>query len=133
MPPTARHTVLLVDDHDLTRSALRLMLSGEQYEVVGEASAGRAGLEAAKRLRPDVVCLDIQLPDVSGLDVLREMRDALPHTAVLMVTVSNDRDTIQSAISRGAAGFILKPFTIATVETSMKKAVASLPRSRSPA
>ena len=129
MSGPAPHRVLIVDDNDLTRSALRLMLSKE-FSFVGEAANCRNGLAAALKERPDIVCLDIQLPDGSGLDLLAAIKDALPSTAVLMVTASNDIETIRAAISRGAAGFILKPFTPGTVQDSMLKAVASLKRPR---
>ena len=119
--------VLIVDDNDLTRSALHLMLSHD-FEVVGEATNCRSGLAMCLKERPDIVCLDIQLPDGNGLDILASIKDALPATAVLMVTASNDLDTIKSAIARGAAGFILKPFTPGTVHDAMLKAVASLKR-----
>lgn len=120
----SRHTVVVIDDVDLTRSALRLMIGGDEYEVVGEAATGRSGIDAVLRLKPDIVCLDIQLPDLNGIDVLQALKDALPDLAVLMVTASNDLPTIKRAISEGAAGFIVKPFTLGTVQDSLRKAVA---------
>ncbi len=125
----APHRVLIVDDNELTRSALRLMLS-EEFEVVGEAANCRTALAMALKERPDIVCLDIQLPDGNGLDTLASIKDALPATAVLMVTASNDLETIKAAIARGAAGFIIKPFTPGTVHDSMLKAAASARRPR---
>ncbi|QYF96132.1 response regulator [Massilia sp. PAMC28688] len=117
-------SVVLVDDNELTRAALRLMIAGDAYEIVGEAASGRAAIELILRLRPDIVCLDIQMPDINGLDVLESIKDAHPAMVVLMVTSSNDLPTIKRAISRGAAGFIVKPFTMGTVQDSMDKAAA---------
>lgn len=119
-----RLTVLLVDDNELTRAALRLMIAGDEYEIVGEAASGRVAIDLALKLRPDIVCLDIAMPDVNGLDALQAIKDALPHTVVLMVTASNDLPTIKRAISDGAAGFIVKPFTLGTVQDSLRKASA---------
>jgi two-component system chemotaxis response regulator CheY len=120
---------MLIDDNELTRSVLRLSMQGDRFEVVGEAAGARSGLEAVLKLRPDIVCLDVMLPDGSGLEMLPAIRDALPQCAVLMVTSSNDLATIQSALSGGACGFIVKPFNTRTVHDSLEKAVASLQRS----
>ena len=131
MVSAQRYRVILIDDNELTRSVLRLSMQGERFDVVGEAAGARSGLEAALKLRPDIVCLDVQLPDGSGLDLLPAIRDALPDCAVLMVTSSNDLATIQSALSGGACGFIVKPINTKTVHDSLEKAAASVQRSRS--
>lgn len=124
MPNLPRMTVILVDDNELTRAALRLMIDRDLYEIVGEAASGRSAIDIILRLKPDIVCLDIQMPDINGLEVLQSVKDAHPSTAVLMVTASNDVGTIKRAISDGAAGFILKPFTQGTVQDSLRKAAA---------
>ena len=124
MANPTRLTVILVDDNELTRAALRLMIDRDAYEIVGEAASGRSAIDCILRLQPDLVCLDIQMPDINGLDVLQAVKDAHPGTAVLMVTASNDVATIKRAISEGAAGFILKPFTQGTVHDSLRKAAA---------
>lgn len=124
MANQARLTVILVDDNELTRAALRLMIDRDLYEIVGEAASGRTAIDIILRMNPDIVCLDIQMPDINGLDVLQSVKDAHPATAVLMVTASNDVATIKRAISEGAAGFILKPFTQGTVQDSLRKASA---------
>lgn len=124
MSNKSRHSVVVIDDVDLTRSALRLMIGGDDYEVVGEAATGRSGIDLVLRLKPDIVCLDIQLPDLNGIDVLQSLKDAFPELVVLMVTASNDLPTIKRCISEGAAGFIVKPFTLGTVQDSLRKAVA---------
>lgn len=119
-----RLSVILVDDNELTRAALRLMIAGDEYEIAGEAASGRAAIDIVLKLQPDIVCLDIQMPDISGLDVLQSIKDAHPDIVVLMVTSSNDLPTIKRAISEGAAGFIVKPFTLGTVQDSLRKASA---------
>lgn len=130
MENSSRIRVALIDDNEMTRTALRLALPTETVEVVVEASNGRSGLDACLRLKPDIVFLDVLMPDMGGLDVLPGIKDALPMTEVIMVTASNDRNTIAASIMGGAAGFIVKPFTAAVVGSALNKALASLQRKR---
>lgn len=130
MENASRIRVALIDDNEMTRTALRLALSIEGVDVVVEASNGRSGLGACLRLRPDIVFLDVLMPDMGGLDVLPGIKDALPLTEVIMVTASNDRATIEASIMGGAAGFILKPFTNAVVAAALERAIANLQRKR---
>ncbi|SHH01524.1 two-component system, chemotaxis family, response regulator CheY/response regulator NasT [Massilia sp. CF038] len=130
MQASGRIRVALIDDNDLTRSALRLALPPELTEVVAEASSGRTGLELCLREKPDIVFLDIVMPGMDGLDVLPAIKDALPMTEVLMVTANNDRNSIERAVTSGASGFIIKPFRAGTVEDAVKKSIANLQRKR---
>lgn len=130
MNPDTRIRVALIDDDELTRNALRLALPQDTVEVVAEAGTGRDGLQACLRFRPDVVFLDVVMPDMDGLQILPAIIDALPMTEVLMVTVSNDRATIEKAILGGAASFIIKPFRASTVSDALKRAMANLQRKR---
>ncbi|MES2295529.1 MAG: methyl-accepting chemotaxis protein [Pseudomonadota bacterium] len=107
--------VLIVDDNEMTRTLLRAILSGNGHKVVGEAGSGKAGLEQALRLKPDLVCLDILMPDANGIDILRQLRRKLPDMAVLMVTGKRDPKTAQECKSIGARGTIIKPFDAAVV------------------
>lgn len=116
---------MLIDDNELTRTVLRLALPMETVEVVAEAGTGRAGLDACLRLKPDVVFLDVLMPDMSGLEILPAILDALPNTEVLMVTASNDRVTIEKSILGGATSFIVKPFSAGAVTDALKRALAS--------
>ncbi|HEY5799012.1 MAG TPA: response regulator transcription factor [Burkholderiaceae bacterium] len=124
MPSLAKPSVVIIDDNEMIREALRIMLRSHEYEVTGEATDGDTGLEVALSKRPDVVCLDVVMPSTSGLDVLKEIKTRLPHTVVLMVTGNRDRETVTSALQGGADGFILKPFNTGTVIDSVKKALA---------
>ena len=121
--------VLIVDDNDMTRALLRGMLVAEGYEMVGEASNGEQGLEMALRIKPDVVCLDIQMPKTDGLAVLADLHAKAPGVAVVMVTGSTERDTVQAAVAGGAAGYIVKPFNsarvLATIEAARAKVKAA--------
>jgi DNA-binding NarL/FixJ family response regulator len=102
-------TVLLVDDHPVVRDGLRGMLADEPgIEVVGEAGNGRDGVTAARRLRPDVVLMDLRMPGLDGVAATLAVRAELPGTRVLMLTTfDTDRD-IQRAIAAGAVGYLLK-------------------------
>src|SRR3989442_2990207 len=114
-------SVFIIDDNEMTRTVLRMIIQGDTYDVIGDASNGKSGLESARKLRPDIICLDVVMPECDGLDVLTQIKEALPQTAVLMVTARNDRETVQTAIQRGASGFIIKPFNTGTVLDTMEK------------
>jgi two-component system, chemotaxis family, chemotaxis protein CheY len=118
-------TVLLVDDVQMTRTLMRTFLVADGYRVIGEAGNGEDGLEMALRLKPDVVCLDVQMPKSDGLSVLREIRAAALMTAVIMVTSSVESEIVETAINDGAVGYIIKPFNsgrvLDAVDGAMKK------------
>ena len=100
--------VLIVDDHESFRSSARLLLEAEGYEVVGEAETGQAGLSAAAELRPDVILLDVQLPDLDGFDVAARLATGEDAPRVV-ITSSRDASDFGPAIARsGARGFVPK-------------------------
>jgi len=104
--PAAR--VLVVDDHPMVREGLRSMLDGEGVEIVGEAASGTEALARVRELQPDVVLLDLELPDQDGLTVLKRVREAVPGAAVLVVTMHQDPGRVRLAVEAGAAGYVLK-------------------------
>lgn len=118
--------ILIIDDDAITREVLRVTLRGAGYSVVGEAADGAPGLELALKLRPHIICLDVLMPHSNGLDVLKQIKERLPQTLVLMVTGNRDRETVQGAIQGGANGFIIKPFNTGKVLDAMAQAVAKL-------
>ena len=115
--------VLIVDDNEMTRALLRTILSADGYTIVGEASSSKNGLEQTLRLKPDVVCLDILMPDGSGVDLLKEIKKDMPKTVVLMVTAKRDVETVKECLAHGATGFILKPFNASIVSKTVKEAI----------
>jgi DNA-binding NarL/FixJ family response regulator len=101
--------LLIVDDHDLMRETTRLMLEGEQdLEVVGEAVNGRHALELCRQLRPDLVLMDVRMPEMDGLTATRAIKEELPAISVLLVTAYESDDYRWEGASAGAAGYILK-------------------------
>ena len=101
--------LLIVDDHDLMRETTRLMLEGEQdLEVVGEAVNGRHALKLCRQLRPDLVLMDVRMPEMDGLTATRAIKEELPAISVLLVTAYESDDYRWEGASAGAAGYILK-------------------------
>jgi DNA-binding NarL/FixJ family response regulator len=100
--------VLLVDDHPVVREGLRSMLNGDGLEPVGEAGTGQEAVAAAVALGPDVILLDMELPDQDGLAVLRQLRERVPGTPVLIVSMHDDAGLVRRALEAGASGWLLK-------------------------
>lgn len=101
-------SVLIVDDHDGFRTQVRALLDAAGYDVVGEAGDGASGVAEAVRLAPDLVLLDVQLPDISGFEVARRLRDRDGAPAIVLIS-SRDRADYGARIERsGADGFISK-------------------------
>lgn len=104
-----KKTVLIVDDHPLFREGLKSLISrNPRFEVVGEAGNGREGLRMSKRLKPDLVVMDLSLPDKSGIDVTRNIRSLLPETRVMIVSMHSKIDYITEAFQAGATGYVVK-------------------------
>ena len=101
-------SVLIADDHPLTRSALSALLGQHGFQVVGEAADGRAAVSEARRLQPDLVLLDLSMPNVDGLAALPQLREAAPNCEVVVLTASGTEDNLLAAIRGGAAGYLLK-------------------------
>jgi DNA-binding NarL/FixJ family response regulator len=107
MPERIR--VLVVDDHAVVRQGLRSLLELQDgIEVVGDAADGSEGVEAAARLRPDVVLIDLVMPALDGVSAMRLLRDRVPETRVIVLTSFLDDDKLLPALRAGAAGYLLK-------------------------
>lgn len=110
--PLAGHRttrLAIVDDHALAREGLQDMLADEpDIDVVGEAADGREAVVLCSRLQPDVVLMDVRMPDIDGLTATREIKRRYPRTSVLMVTMHENPDYLLEALKAGASGYVLK-------------------------
>jgi two-component system nitrate/nitrite response regulator NarL len=100
--------ILIVDDHPITRDALAALLGQHGFSVVGEAGDGKEAIELARRLRPEIVLLDLSMPGLGGLEALPRLREAAPETEVVVLTASGTEENLLAAIRGGAAGYLLK-------------------------
>jgi DNA-binding NarL/FixJ family response regulator len=124
----ARIRVVIVDDHALARAGMQRLLSGARHlEIVGEAANGRDAVTLCRRLRPDLVLMDVRLPDVDGLVATRAIREALPDTRVLLVTMYDAPEYASEALRAGAAGYLLKGASRREVLSALRRAVVGLP------
>jgi two-component system chemotaxis response regulator CheY len=103
-------TILICDDADYIRSLLGEIMSRGGYEVAGEASSGRAAVEKYQHLRPDLVTMDVLMPDMSGLEAVREIRAFDPQAKILMCSAMGQYGLITEALRAGATDFVVKPF-----------------------
>jgi len=107
-PLAQKLRVMLVDDHALVRSAVRQAISAPDVELVGEAATAAEALALAPVLKPDVLLLDIDLPGMSGVQLVAELAPRLPMTKIVMLTVSSSERDLIDAVARGAAGYLTK-------------------------
>ncbi len=104
--------LLIAEDHALVRDGLRAMLENEDdLEVAGEAENGLEALEACRSLKPDLVLMDVRMPEMDGLEATRAIKAAHPRISVLMVTTHREPDYLMEAVRAGAAGYVLKEST----------------------
>src|SRR5215203_4255898 len=104
---TAR--LLIADDHALVREGLRTMLSGEEgIEVIAEANDGQQALDVCRELEPDLVLMDVRMPEMDGLQATKRIKQEMPKTSVMMVTMHDNPDYLFEAVKAGAAGYVLK-------------------------
>jgi DNA-binding NarL/FixJ family response regulator len=120
-PPGDAIRVLIVDDHALFRRGLQMVLEGEgDIEVVGEASDGHEAIEQAEKTTPDVVLMDVRMPKRSGIEATRAIKDMLPSSKILMLTISDEEADLYDAIKAGAAGYLLKEISIEEVAGAVR-------------
>jgi len=118
---TIMATVLIVDDAAFMRISIKNMLTKNGYEVVGEAENGAVAVQMYQDLSPDIVTMDITMPEMTGLDALKEITKIDPQSKVVMVSAMGQEAMVRDAIVSGAKGFIVKPFKEEGIIAAIKK------------
>lgn len=122
---TPRQTVVLIDDHPLFRKGLiQLLETISDFKVVGEASNGKEGIALVREIKPDLLLLDLNMKDMSGLDVLRKLRAGDLDTRIVMITVSDQTEDLVAALRLGADGYLLKDMEPEDMIASLASAAA---------
>ncbi len=125
MPDTTPQRLLIIDDHPLfRRGVMQLVQMAGQFEVVGEASSGQEGIDMARALEPDMVLLDLNMKDMSGLDVLKVLKSWDNDPRVVMLTVSDQAEDLIGALRLGADGYLLKEMDPEELVGKLKEAAA---------
>lgn len=114
--------LMLADDHRMLREGLRRSLSEDGFDVVGEASDGEEAVRMAGDLRPDVVLMDVTMPDVDGVEATRRIRRLYPTIQVVMLTMHADESVIAEALRAGAAGYLVKDCSIDEIASAVRMA-----------
>lgn len=116
--------IVIADDEALIRMGLRAMLEEKGYRVVGEASDGRRALELVRKLRPDLVILDVKMPELDGLEAARQIQQIQP-TPVVMLTAYSERELVRRAQQAGVLGYLVKPIKeedlVPTIEVALAR------------
>jgi DNA-binding NarL/FixJ family response regulator len=118
MSQAARPRVLLADDHTLVLEGLSKLLQKE-FDLVGTVSSGAEAVEVAARLQPDVVLMDISMPGVNGIDAARQLRERVPNTKVVAVTMHNSPTYVRESMKAGMAGYVLKQSAASELATAV--------------
>lgn len=107
--PATTTKILVADDHEIVRQGLRTLLESQAgWSVVGEASNGSQAVDKAVELEPDVVLLDLSMPELNGFEATRRIREALPRTEVLVLSVNDAEQMVRKALASGARGYLVK-------------------------
>ena len=115
--------LLIVDDHPVVRDGLRAMFKHSNIEIIGEATDGLSAVEQARELNPDVILMDVRMPDMDGLAATRLIKEENPGVVVVMLTSFESRDYLQEAVDAGAAGYLLKGLARAKLLTAIEDVV----------
>ena len=121
MEPAGRIRVLIADDHAVVREGIRHVLSSDGgFDVVGEASNGAEALRLAETLRPDVIVLDLTMPELSGLEAARRIRDVVPDAAILVLSIHDHEEYVLQSVRAGAKGYLKKDSSPAELRNALR-------------
>jgi DNA-binding NarL/FixJ family response regulator len=123
-PPGRTLRVILADDHPVYRRGLAKLLTRLGIEVIGEAATGFTAIELVEKTRPDVAVVDLNMPDLSGVEVTRRLSERAPASRVLVVSVSAQEDDVTEALLAGASGYVLKDAPVEEVAMGIEAAAA---------
>lgn len=112
-----------MDDDTLMREVLKALLRDEGFQVAGEAKDGQSALAQLERIQPDLICLDVNMPGMSGLEVLKAIKEKCRDCRVVMISGDSSMGTVREAVGFGAVGFIVKPFKAGRVGAALRAAM----------
>ena len=113
-------SVIIVDDSSVNRKLLRNILEAEGYEVIGEAVNGKEGYEEFKKASPDVVTLDVSMPEMNGIEALKLMKEHSPGVKVIILSAEGQKEMRDEAAKYGADGFVTKPYQKSEILNAIK-------------
>lgn len=128
MPEYEKRKIMIVDDDSIMRELLKGLLRNAGHSIVGEAGNGEQVAGVLEKVTPDVICLDIHMPKMDGMQCLEMLKAAHPNIVVIMISSEATLPVVQDSLAKGASGFIVKPFNAAkvldTIQRSCAKAAA---------
>jgi two-component system response regulator DegU len=116
--------LLLVDDHRMLRETLKRSMLDEGFDVVGEASDGQEAVDLAEELQPDVILMDVTMPEIDGVEATRRIVEQRPDARIVMLTMHADQDVIAAAIRAGASGYLVKDCSFEEVAATVREAIS---------
>jgi DNA-binding NarL/FixJ family response regulator len=125
-PELKEITIVLADDHNVVRQGLRAILEAQRgLRVIGEAGNGLEALRLVERLRPNVLVLDLMIPELGGLEVTRQLKKRLPKSSVVILSMHSDKSYVLEALRNGAAGYVLKDSSADELIKAVREAAAN--------